>query len=78
MLSSSKSSYRGGDIRLVSCSTGACPIGDMHGIAQALANKLRVNVKAPNDLVWIFKDGRMVVGPNHWTNSGKWVDFKPM
>ena len=50
----------------------------MHGIAQALANKLRVTVKAPDDLVWIFKNGDMSVGPNHWTKSGKWVDFKPM
>ncbi len=75
---SKSSGYTGGDIRLVSYSTGACPVGDMHGIAQALANKLRVTVKAPNDLVWIFKNGDMTVGPNHWTKSGKWIDFKPM
>ncbi len=39
------SGYKGGPIRLCSCSTGANAIGDVHGFAQALANKLRTTVR---------------------------------
>lgn len=51
--------YSGQDIRLLSCSTGACE----NGFAQNLANKLGVNVDAPSDILWAYPDGRMVVAP---------------
>jgi hypothetical protein len=42
-------------IRLLSCSSGASPTG----VAQNLANKLGVTVKAPSDTLWIFRDGKL-------------------
>ena len=51
--------YNGQNIRLLSCSTGACDTG----FAQNLANKLGVEVHAPTDLLWAYRDGRMLVAP---------------
>lgn len=65
--------YKGGNIRLVSCesaSNGATS-------AQMISNLLGVDVKAPTDKVWIDWDGNMTVGPDEFTNSGKWVILKP-
>lgn len=70
------SGYRGGPIRLMSCSTGARKIGDVHGFAQALANKLRVRVLAPSGKLNITQglSGRARM----WiSNDGKWVEFAP-
>ena len=53
--------YNGQNIRLLSCSTGACETG----FAQNLANKLKVEVKAPTDLLWAYPDGNMVVAPRN-------------
>lgn len=65
--------YKGGNIRLVSCesaSNGATS-------AQMVSNLLGVDVKAPTDKVWIDWNGNMTVGPDEFTNSGKWVILKP-
>jgi hypothetical protein len=72
--------YAGTPIRLVSCNTGACAPGDVHGVAQGLANKLRVDVMAPTDYLHIFSDGTYRVGPlnNPWANTGSWMTFRPM
>ncbi|GLY49816.1 hypothetical protein Lesp01_34720 [Lentzea sp. NBRC 102530] len=51
--------YRGGPIRLCSCSTGS-PRGDF---AQRLADLLKVEVRAPVDILWIWEDGKIGVGP---------------
>ena len=51
--------YNGQKIRLLSCSTG----GSGTGFAQNLSNKLKVEVKAPSDLLWAYPDGKMVVAP---------------
>ena len=67
------SGYEGGNIRLISCKTGS-PTGSF---AQNLANKLGVTVRAPSDTLFIFPNGKMVIGPNMFTNSGKWIDFHP-
>ena len=40
--------FTGQNIRLLSCSTGACDTG----IAQNVANRLNVEVSAPNDVLW--------------------------
>ena len=51
--------YNGQNIRLLSCSTGACDTG----FAQNLSNKLNVEVQAPTDLLWAYPDGKTVVAP---------------
>jgi filamentous hemagglutinin len=66
-------SYGGGSIRLASCETGACTAG----FAQNLANKLGVPVKAPTDTLFVYPNGKVVIGPNPYTNSGEWKIFFP-
>ncbi|MGJ0427886.1 DUF6861 domain-containing protein [Methylobacter sp.] len=51
--------YNGQNIRLFSCSTGACDTG----FAQNLANKLNVEVQAPTDLLWAYSNGKTLVAP---------------
>ena len=65
--------YNSGNIRLVSCSTGALDTG----FAQNLANKLGVTVKAPTDTVWVWPNGGLTVGPSQMQNTGSWRIFKP-
>ena len=65
--------YNEGPIRLVACEAGA----DGAVAAQAVANYLGVDVMAPTDLVHVFPDGHMVIGPNEWTNTGTWRLFSP-
>lgn len=68
---------KGGDgkqrIRLLSCETGK----HAKGAAQHLANKLGVEVMAPNDILHVFEDGSMVIGPTPTRNTGSWETFKP-
>lgn len=60
--------YKGGNIRLITCNAGA-----KDGVvAQALANMLKVNVLAPSDVVNVYMDGELKVD-----NGGEWVLFKP-
>ena len=65
--------YQGGKIRLLSCNTGK----DTGTFAQDLANKMGVVVKAPSDTLHIWPNGRMVVGPNAYSNTGQWITYKP-
>lgn len=65
--------WNGEAIRLISCSTGACPTG----VAQNLANKLGVEVIAPNDKVWVWTNGAIHIGPDEFTSTGQWVKFTP-
>lgn len=65
--------YKKGKIRLLSCSTGS----ESGTFAQNLANKMGVTVRAPSDKLFIFPNGRMVIGPNMYTNSGRWIDYHP-
>ena len=65
--------YSGGKIRLLSCKTGT----ETGTFAQNLANKLGVVVRAPSDTLHIYPNGKMVIGPNATTNSGKWIDYYP-
>ena len=65
--------YKGGNIRLISCETGA----DDTGAAQMLANQLGVNVLAPTDVLWVRPDGTIIIGPTEFENTGHWKLFKP-
>ncbi|HXF83848.1 MAG TPA: hypothetical protein VNK49_00515 [Anaerolineales bacterium] len=61
-----KSEWQGEPIRLLSCSSGACPTG----VAQNLANKLKVPVKAPDDTLWVYNTGKLTIGPKPFVNTG--------
>jgi hypothetical protein len=65
--------YGGSAVRLASCQTGACEAG----FAQNLANKLGVSVMAPSDNLYVFPNGKTVIGPNQFTNTGEWKIFIP-
>ena len=71
-----RADYHGGPIRLVSCSTGD-DSSDAPCFAQRLADRMGETVYAPSDTVWVFPDGRMVIGPSWRYNTGKWNTFKP-
>ena len=66
--------YSGGPVRLASCSTGSCSTG----YAQDLANKLGTTVMAPTDLLFVYPNGAVIIGPNAYTNTGSWQLFKPV
>lgn len=78
--------FRGRDIRLISCQTGA---GGKNSIAQQIADELGVNVMAPTEIVTVEPiEGKMFVSNNDiltrlWiagenvTETGKWEIFKP-
>ena len=65
--------WNGQKIRLLSCSTGQQE-GDDYCFAEELANALGVEVKAPDDLLYIYPSGRIAVGP---TDKGNIVSFLP-
>lgn len=69
----SDSGYSGGKIRLISCSTGK----DSKGFAQNLANKMGVTVLAPSDTLYIYPNGKTVIGPNQFKNTGRWINYYP-
>jgi len=62
--------YRGGDIRLASCSTGK---GD-NSFAQQLSKELGVTVKAPDDDLYYVVDHYLI--GSRYTNMGKWRVFR--
>lgn len=65
--------YTNEPIRLISCETGK----EVNGFAQNLANKLGRKVIAPSDTVWIHPNGRITIGPNARTDTGKWISYFP-
>ncbi len=65
--------YKKGNIRLLSCRTGS----ETGTFAQNLANKMGVTVRAPSDSLFIFPNGKIVIGPDMKTNSGRWIDYHP-
>lgn len=65
--------YRGGPVRLISCSAGGYP----HGVAKDLANKLGAEVLAPTDTLWVHPSGRLTIGPTDDLDTGKWRQFLP-
>ena len=73
MINKNGKGYKKGNIRLLSCRTGS----ETGTFAQNLANKMGVTVRAPSDTLFIFPNGKMVIGPNMRTNSGRWIDYHP-
>lgn len=67
------SGYPGGNIRLISCSTGK----SLSGFAQNLANKMHVKVIAPSDTLWVYPNGKTIIGPSPRKNTGTWKTFYP-
>lgn len=65
--------WNGQKIRLLSCSTSK-QTGDNYCFAEELANALGVEVKAPNDTLFIMPSGKMYVGENR---DGKIISFYP-
>lgn len=65
--------YTGGKIRLLSCKTGI----ETGTFAQNLANKMGVIVRAPSDTLYIWPNGKIVIGSNAFENSGRWIDYYP-
>lgn len=63
--------WNGQKIRLLSYSTGK-QSGDAYCFEEELANALGVEVKAPNDTLYIYKSGRMHVGNQ---GAGKFASF---
>ena len=65
--------YQGGNIRLISCETGA----DGATTAMSLAEQLNVIVIAPSNIVWVMPDGTMTIGDTPNSNNGEWRVFEP-
>lgn len=66
--------YNGEPVKLISCHTGALE----NGFAKNLANKLGVQVKAPNKTAWVWPDARPVtVGTTSTSRDGAFIDFFP-
>ncbi len=65
--------WNGQKIRLLSCSTGK-QSGDEYCFAEELANALGVEVKAPNDLLYISPNGYIKVGKR---GQGSMLQFRP-
>ncbi|PWV55760.1 hypothetical protein C7475_101267 [Chitinophaga sp. S165] len=53
--------FAGQPIRLLSCNTGR--LAD--GFAKNLSNALGVGVRAPEDIIWAFPDGKLSIGPTY-------------
>lgn len=68
----SDTSYKGGNIRLASCSTGK---GE-NSFAQQLSKVLSVTVKAPDDDVFYAPDEGILFVGSPYANTGKWRVFK--
>ena len=80
----SDSEYKGGNIRLLSCSAG----GLENGVAQQLANELQVDVLAPTETLWFNDKGEMFISKypglaELWekgekvNQTGEWKLFHP-
>lgn len=65
--------WNGQKIRLLSCSTGK-QTGEDYCFAEELANALGVEVKAPNDILFIAKSGALKVGQH---GEGRILPFLP-
>jgi len=72
------STYKGGNVRIISCQAGA----KKDGAAQQLANELGVSVYAPTEIVNIDENGEMFISDNDilaelWYNASDKNEFKP-
>lgn len=60
-------------IRLLACEGGKSP----SAVAQHLANKTGLEVKAPTKKVWVDEAGTVGVGNRRGKHEGEWETFKP-
>lgn len=70
--------YHGGNIRLISCQTGAG--GGI--VPQYIADALKINVLAPTEIVNVDFDVNMILSDNEecatmGIETGRWILFKP-
>ena len=65
--------YTGGSIRLASCRVGQLD----NGFAQLFSNRIGQEVLAPTDKLFVWPNGRVVIGPHGFRNTGQWRSFKP-
>ena len=65
--------WNGQKIQLLSCGTGQQD-GDNYCFAEELANALGVEVKAPDDLLYIYPSGNMYIGED---KDGHMISFLP-
>lgn len=65
--------YTGTPVRLLSCSTGK----GKDCFAQRLANELKVDVEAPDDIIWARSDRKYTIGPTKYRNTGEMITFHP-
>ncbi len=65
--------YKGQDIRLIACNTGVKSNGG-YCFAEELANALNVSVYAPNDLIFITKNGSIYIGEDR---KGVFLKYTP-
>lgn len=65
--------YNGQEIRLIACNTGTIVNGE-YCFAEELANALGVKVFAPNDLIFVSKNGKISVGNG---DTGSLVPYEP-
>lgn len=68
-----KRGLTGQKIRLIACESGLTPFA----VAQHLANKMHVEVLAPNKKVWVDREGNVGVGNTPGQNDGKFVPVGP-
>jgi hypothetical protein len=40
-------------------------------------NKMGVSVMTPSDTLYIYPNGQVVIGPNQFKNTGKWITYHP-
>lgn len=65
--------YHGQPVRLLSCSTGLSTDGS-YCFAEELANALGVPVRAPNDVLIIWRDGSLKIG---FAGNGEFIEYRP-
>ena len=65
--------YHGQNIRLLSCSTGKSVDG-AYCFAEELANALGVEVMAPNDVLYVSRNGMFQIGDD---GKGRFVPYSP-
>jgi len=71
-----RNDYNGESIRLLSCNVGKQTDGEIC-FAQRLSNRLKKEVIAPTDVLWVDQNGKITIGPEAHLNTGEWKKFTP-
>lgn len=67
----------GAAVQLLSCSTGKATKDGSPCFAQRLADELGAEVRAPDDTLWVYSNGRVEVGAKEGDNTGQFKAFSP-